>query len=93
MGENTNQNTTGTKAVQNRRRAVTPLDEARIAMIRASIRGGYISLNEGRYAQFAERGLTKSDVDRAVNIMAERGEIEFGLGGFGVTVHPAEDEK
>jgi hypothetical protein len=64
----------------------TPIDEARIAVIRAALRGGgAFPFSEDPRRGFECR-IAKADFDRAVAIMADRGEIRFGMNGRGVTI-------
>ena len=75
-------------------RTPSPLDGARMAMVRESVeRSGMLVLNADGYGIFADRGMTKAVVDRAVNMLVARGEVTLSYGGFGVVVRPVRSEK
>lgn len=74
--------------------SVSPLDEARIAMVRDCIEhGSMLVMNADGYGIFADRGMTKAVVDRAVNMLVARGEVTLTYGGFGVVVRPVRSGK
>jgi hypothetical protein len=68
----------------------TPFDEARIAYLRAYLQQyGPCLLDDRHYADFAEYGIAKDDLERALNIMAAAGEVVFGVETHGIGIRLA----
>ena len=77
-----------------KQQVLSPLDEARIATIRASLAktGGFI-LDDQWYRIYGGYGLSRAAVDRAIRILVERGEATLDATRGGVLVRPVEREQ
>ena len=64
-----------TRNVEPNRQTVTALDEARAAALLAHISASGTSLDAAWYGKLASQGLDRADVDRALNLLAERIQI------------------
>jgi hypothetical protein len=77
-----------------RRITTTPLDEVRIALIRARIaRLGSVALNYDEYRLFRINGITPATLDKLIGLMEQRGEVVLHHNGDWVSARLTEPEK
>jgi hypothetical protein len=73
---------------------VTPLNEAHVSLLRSGARSDRrLRLDLMTYEDYRRMGITRAAIDRAVNIMAERREVELVPTPCGVLVRPLEPEQ
>jgi hypothetical protein len=73
-----------------RLRKPTPLEELHIEWVRVRLATGErLTLDSSTYEHFAKRGISRREVNRAVNLMVERGEVRLQPTADGVLVRPA----
>ena len=72
----------------------TPLDEARIAVLRTTLRRRRsVALDAQTYREFRFEGINNAALDRIVGIMHERGELLLVPALVAVTIQLAEPKK
>jgi hypothetical protein len=72
----------------------TPLDEVRIALIRARIaRLGSVALNYEEYRLFRANGIAPPTLDKLIGIMEQRGEVLLRHNGNWVSARLTGPEK
>jgi hypothetical protein len=63
------------------------LDEARVRYLRAHWGSSGRTLCDGCYKDFAQRGLSKAEVNRALDILTARGEAALcTIAGYGIGI-------